>query len=134
VRERDSIRKSEDAARRNFDELGIATVAMFPDHLHVGTELLVAQQAEIARAAMCEVVHTHAVASLEGVDIFADGFDRASDFVPGCDRQMRDRRNPGPIMRIGMANPARTDADQNVRRTDLRNFDFNILQWVADLH
>ena len=36
-------------------------------------------------------------------------------------------------MRIGMADPARADADQNVRRTDLRNYDFNILQWVAEL-
>ena len=37
---------------------------------------------------MCEVVDANAVAWLEGVDIFADGFDHASDFVPGSDRQM----------------------------------------------
>jgi hypothetical protein len=106
---------------------------MFPDHLHIAAELLVALQAEIASAAMCEVVDANAVASLEGVDIFADGFDRAGDFVPGSDRQMRDWGNPGAVMRIGMANPARTNADQNVRRTDLRNYDLNILQWVPEL-
>jgi len=37
-------------------------------------------------------------------------------------------------MGIGMANPARGDADQNVRGTNLGHWDFDILQFVAELH
>jgi len=91
VGECDFIRKCKNAARRNFDEIRVAAVAVFPDHLHVGAELLVAAQAEVAGAAMCQVVHADPVAWAEGINIFADGFDRPCDFVPGSDRQIRDR-------------------------------------------
>ena len=91
LRERDFIRKSEDISRRNFDELGVAAVAVFPNHLHLGAELFVAAPAEGTGAAVCQVVHANAVARPEGIDISAGGFDRACYFVPGSDRQMSDR-------------------------------------------
>jgi hypothetical protein len=37
-------------------------------------------------------------------------------------------------MRIGVADPARCDTNQNVRRTNLGHCGFDILQWVAKLH
>ncbi len=83
LRERDFIRKSEEAARRHPDELRIAAVAVFPDHLHLGAELLVAAQAEGTGAAVCQVIHANAVARLEGIDIAADGSTVPATSCPG---------------------------------------------------
>ena len=58
---------------------------------HLEAELLIAAEAEVAGAAVGQVVHAHAVAWAEGIDIFADTFDRACDFVPRSDRQISDR-------------------------------------------
>ena len=55
------IRKDKDASPRNFNELGVAAVAMLSNHLPFAAELFVTAQAEIAAAAADQIVHIHAV-------------------------------------------------------------------------
>jgi hypothetical protein len=106
---------------------------MFADHLHLRAKLFLTMSAEIAGAAVREIMHANAVAWAQCVHIAADGFDRARDVMAGSNRQVSDWRYPGPIMRVGMADPARRHPDENVCATDLRHWDFDFLQWLAKL-
>ena len=55
------IRKHHHISTGNFDELGVAAVAMLSDHLAFDAELLVTAEAEITATAGDQIVHVDAV-------------------------------------------------------------------------
>src|SRR5213592_823789 len=97
------IRQQKCVSSRNDNELGIAPVAMLPDHLNSRTKLLVPAGAEVTRAAANEIVNTYAIARCDVMDTFTYGFDSTRDFMSKCDRERFYWRNARAIMRIGMA-------------------------------
>jgi hypothetical protein len=58
---RNSVRKDENIPTRDFDELGIASVAMLSHHLPFAAELFVTAAAKVAATAADQVVHIDAV-------------------------------------------------------------------------
>jgi hypothetical protein len=101
---------------------------MFADHLGGRAKLLVPGQTKRARPASREIVNTNAVARFEIRDRYAGFLNHARDFVTQSERQSRDRRNPGAIMRVGMANPGGANAEQDVIRSDTGDVDFLFLE------
>jgi hypothetical protein len=55
---------------------------MFADHLYRTAKLFQAAGAELTTTAVCQIMHTHAIAWSYMPDIAADFFDPARDFVP----------------------------------------------------
>jgi hypothetical protein len=94
---------------------------MFPDHFGVWTKLFAAGFAEGALPARDEVVEANAIALFEVPDVGANAFHDASDFVTRGERQSFDRRNPGAVMRVGMADAGGFNANQKIVRADARN-------------
>jgi hypothetical protein len=76
------IRKQKNISTGNFDEFGVAAVAMLSDHLPFDAELLVTAEAEIAATATDEVVHIDAVVRRKVGDFPADRFHTPRYFVP----------------------------------------------------
>jgi hypothetical protein len=61
VLEWNPVRKEENISTRNFDELGIASVAMLSNHLSFAAELFMTAAANAAATAADQIVHIHAV-------------------------------------------------------------------------
>jgi hypothetical protein len=61
VLEWNPVRKEENISTRNLDELGIASVAMFSNHLPFAAELFLTAAAKVAATAADQIVHIHAV-------------------------------------------------------------------------
>ena len=78
-------------------------------------------------------MHTNAVAGSEVCNFIPDFLDAACNFVPERYRQILDLGNAGAIMRIGVTNAGRGNANQNIAWADLRNGNVFIIQRPADL-
>jgi hypothetical protein len=59
--ERNFVRKEENISTRDFDEHGIASVAMLSNHLPFAAELFVTAAAKVAATAADQIVHIDAV-------------------------------------------------------------------------
>lgn len=66
-------------------------------------------------------MNADAIARLKISNCCADLLDSAGYFVTERYRQTLNGRNAGPIMRIGMANASRPNANQHVARAKSRN-------------
>ena len=79
--ERDFSRQVYHASLRHGDEFGIATVAVFAQHLRLDAELFVAPVAVLTLAAGHQVVQADAVAGADPTYLWTDGLDNAGDFM-----------------------------------------------------
>lgn len=77
-------------------------------------------------------MYANPVARRDVCHFLSDTFDDTGDFVTKRHRQIVDLRNPCPIMGVRMTDPRRRNANQNVRRPDLRNFNLRVLERVPD--
>src|SRR5437773_4575182 len=127
------IRKDKYVSTRDFDELGVTSVAMFSNHLPFGAELFVTAKAEITATAADEIVHIDAVSRGDVVDLFAHRFHTARYFVPESHRQRIYRRNVFSKVRVGVADPAGCYPDQDFGRADLWKCNLGIFQWFPQL-
>jgi hypothetical protein len=66
--------------------------------------------------------------------ITADFLYAARDFVPEGQRQMINLGDASPIMNIRVTDAGSRDANQNVRRFDLGNWNVRLLERFSDLH
>jgi hypothetical protein len=87
---------------------------MLADHLPVAAELLVASATPLAGATSREVVKTDAIPGPHGLDLAAGSFDDACDFVTQRQRQRRDTRSAGAIVRVRVADARRFHTDEHV--------------------
>ena len=91
----------------NLDELRIATVEMFADHLSAAAKLFQPANAELTASAVCQIMYADSIAACDMLDIGAGFLDPTCDFVPKRYRQTVNPGNAGAIMFVGMADPAR---------------------------
>ena len=106
---------------------------MFANHLCTAAKLFQATRAELANSAVCQIMYADPIARRDILDVGANFFDPARNFVPKRHRQVVDLRNTGAIMRIGMTNSRSGDANQNFGRANLRNWNIRIFQRFSDL-
>jgi hypothetical protein len=132
--ERNLTGKSKYVSSRDFDKLRVTAVALLPNHLPFGAKLFVPAKAEITAAATYQIMHAHAVAWPDAIDIFTHDLYLTCHFVSESDRQRIYRRDTGAIVRVGVTDSAGGYTDQNFRRPDLWNGDFGIFQLFAELH
>ncbi len=128
------VRKRKRIRAGNFDEFRVTAVTMFADHLAAATELFQAAHTELTSSAAHQIMHANTVAHCDVRHIRADFLHAARDFVAKCHRQMIDPRNAGAIMRIGVTNSSSRNLNQNVARTDLRNWNVCVLKRFSELH
>jgi hypothetical protein len=106
---------------------------MFADHFSGATKLFQTADAKLTSPAMSQIMYTDAIAGRDMPDIGADFFDPTCDFVPERYRQTVNPGNPGAIMFVRMADPARRNSNQNVGRTDFWKVNLLFLQPFSDL-
>ena len=117
----------------NVDEFRVTAIAMFANHLSAATELFLAAFTKITASASDEIVNTNAISRRRVRDLRANFFHATSDFVPKRYRQRINFRNAGAIVYVGVTNPGRSNANQNIVRSDLRKRDFDIFERFSDL-
>src|SRR4030095_4525513 len=78
-------------------------------------------------------MYANAAARRDVGHIRSHSFDLARDLVTWRHWQIVDLGNPGAIMFVGMTDARRGNANQNVRRSDFRTWNFRILQRLCDL-
>lgn len=100
---------------------------MFPNHLDGGAKLFGAGLAKGALSAGHEVVHTNAITGRETGNVRARFFHHARDFMAERERRL-DRRNPRPIVRVGMTNPRAFHANQHIARAERRDLDLFLFE------
>src|SRR5205814_6379906 len=118
----------------NFDELRVTAVAILPDHLHIAAKLFLAAFTKITASASDEIVNTNAISRRQVRDLRANFFHGAGDLVPKCQRQRINLRNTGAVVRVRVTDPGSCNANQNVGRSDLGNWDVRLLERFSDLH
>src|SRR5947209_4937588 len=96
--ERDFVGQAKEAASRNVDELCVATIAMFAEHLGSGAKLLIALMAPGAVATGDQIMDTDAVALFEWCYARAAFLDRPGDFVTERQGQRPGGRASSSIM------------------------------------
>src|SRR5437764_12461140 len=74
-----------------------------------------------------------AVARSNVPHIRADFVDGAGDFMSEGQRQIFKLRNAGAIVPVRMKNHRRSDANQNVQRPDLWNWNLRVFKRLSDL-
>src|SRR5438067_11938917 len=99
VLERNLIRKDENISTRDFDELGIASVPMLSDHLPFAAELFVTSPAKVAATAADQIMHIHAVAGRNVVDVSRHSIHAPSYYVPESNGQGINGRDSSEIVR-----------------------------------
>lgn len=129
--ERNFARQDKDAALGHDDEFGVAAVAMFSDHFGARAKLFAAGTAESAFAASDEIMNADTVAGFEIRDLSADPLHHARDFMTKGQRKLH-RRNARTIMRVGMADAGRANANQDIALTDRRSLDPLLFQRRTD--
>src|SRR5262249_46082971 len=107
---------------------------MFADHLHLAAKLFQAAFTKITASASDEIVNANAISRREVCKLRANFFHATRDFVPECEWQRINLRNAGPIVRIRVTDPGSRDANENVRRPDLGNWNVRLLERFSDLH
>src|SRR5262245_52195835 len=118
----------------NFHEFRVTAVAMLTDHLSAATELFRAAHTKFTRPAVDQIVYTDPIARRDVRDICANLFDAPGNFMPERNGQIVDRGNTAAVMRVRVTDSSSGNANQNIGRTDLGNWNFNILQRPSDLH
>src|SRR5436309_14252956 len=79
-------------------------------------------------------MYADAVARSNVPHIRADVVDGAGDFMSEGQRPIFKLRNAGAIVPVRMTNPRRSDANQNVQRPDLWNWNLRVFKRLSDLH
>src|SRR5947199_4563020 len=82
------IWKNKCISPRNFDEFGVPAVAMFANHLCTAAKLFQATRAELANSAVCQIMYADPIARRDILDVGANFFDPARNFVPKRHRQV----------------------------------------------
>ena len=127
------LRKREQAARRDDDELGVAAITMFANHRAGGAELLAPLPAIGTFAAGHQVVDADPIALLEAGDLRADMFNAAGDLMSERQRQWIHARFARSIMGIGVADARCLDAHQHFSGAKRRDCDLLQIQGTARL-
>src|SRR5438270_2497951 len=117
----------------NFNELRVTAVAILPDHLHIAEKLFLAAFTKITASASDEIVNTNAISRRQVRDLRANFFHGAGDLVPKCQRQRINLRNTGAVVRVRVTDPGSCNANQNVGRSDLGNWNIRLLERFSDL-
>jgi hypothetical protein len=96
---------------------------MLANHFGAGAKLFVPSPAKSAFAARDEVMDANAVALFEPPNRGTNCVHDTSNLVSQRERQAGDRRHPGAIMGVGMANASGANANQSIGRPQTGNLD-----------
>jgi hypothetical protein len=111
------VRNRNGILRGNDDKIGISSMGMLSYHLPAQTELLHAAHAVFALSAGDQIVQGNAVAYSHIVNTRSGLYYDSRHLVAGSYRRKSDRRSTSPIVRIGVADPCRPDADHDFSGT-----------------
>jgi hypothetical protein len=78
-------------------------------------------------------VYANPIARRDVCDFFANAFNATGNLMSKRYRQIVNLGNAVAIMRVGVADPRGGNANQNIRRLDLRNYNVYTFQRPTDL-
>jgi hypothetical protein len=87
---------------------------MLANHFSASTKLFQAARTERTASAVNQIVYANTVSHGEMRHIIPDLLHATRDFVTKRERQTINRRNACAIMRVGMTDSGRCNADQNI--------------------